>query len=159
MGLCHNPNCFHILITFPINGTYQELTKGSQMAEKTFAISAPSSHYKSDIFVQTLMEQWANRLLPLPTASSVIIHGAVKLCNPIGYRQEDAMTCKRFPLYWPFVMEIHRCLINSPHKGSVTRSFHIPLSLAWISCWRISWLADDLKLYPFLNVSVMAAIF
>ena len=121
----------------------------------------PSIHYKSDIFVQTLMELWANRLLPLPTFfsvenSSVIIHGAVKLCNPIDCRQEDAMACKTFPLYWPSVMGIHRCSVNSPRK--VIRSFHIPLSLTWIICWRISWIADDLKLYPLRNVSVMAAI-
>ena len=31
--------------------------------------------------------------------------------------QDDVMKWKCFPRYWPFVREIHRSLVNSPHKG------------------------------------------
>ena len=30
---------------------------------------------------------------------------------------------KHFPCSWPFVREIHKSLVNSPHKGPVTRGF------------------------------------
>ena len=30
---------------------------------------------------------------------------------------DDVIKWKYFPCYWPFVWEIHRSLVNSPHKG------------------------------------------
>ena len=37
----------------------------------------------------------------------------------------DVMTCKGFPHYWPFVRGIQRQPVDSPHKGPVKQSFHI----------------------------------
>ena len=34
----------------------------------------------------------------------------------------DVMTFQRFPYYWPFVREIHRSPVDSPHKGPVLQS-------------------------------------
>ena len=38
---------------------------------------------------------------------------------------KDVMSWKHHPLHWPFVRGIHRAPVDSPHKGSVTRSFDV----------------------------------
>ena len=40
--------------------------------------------------------------------------------NNISIRRlfhDDVIKWKRFPRYWPFVREIHRSRVNSPHKS------------------------------------------
>ena len=39
--------------------------------------------------------------------------------NPEGFicTHDDVIKWKHFPRYWPFVRGIHRCPVNSPHKG------------------------------------------
>ena len=44
---------------------------------------------------------------------------------------DDVINWKRFPRYWPFVWEIHRSPVNSPHKGPVTHT----LMLVRITCY------------------------
>ena len=37
----------------------------------------------------------------------------------------DAIKWKHVPHYWPYVWGIHRSQVNSPQKGTVTRSFDV----------------------------------
>ena len=55
-----------------------------------------------------------------------------KVCLP---QHDDVMAWKRFPHYGPFVRGIHRLSVDSSHKESVMRSFHISFDVASISCW------------------------
>ena len=38
---------------------------------------------------------------------------------------DDVIKWKKIPHYWPFVLEIQRSPVNSPHKSLVTRSFDV----------------------------------
>ena len=38
---------------------------------------------------------------------------------------DDVIKWKHFPRYWPFVWEIHRSPVDSPHKWPVTQSFDV----------------------------------
>ena len=50
--------------------------------------------------------------------------------------QDDVIKWKRFPRYWPFVREIHRSSVDSPHKGQ----------------WRGAWIFFfDLRLHDRLS--------
>ena len=40
---------------------------------------------------------------------------------------DDVMKWNHFPRYWPFVREIHRSLVNSPHKGQLRGALMFPL--------------------------------
>ena len=75
-------------------------------------------------------------ILPSAASCSVNIHYRPHL--HVVYPHDDSMPCKGFPHYWPFVRGIHRSPMDSPHTGSVMRSFDIffPLSLkrCWINC-------------------------
>ena len=42
---------------------------------------------------------------------------------------DDAIKCKYFPRYWPFVRGIHRSLVNSPHTGDLDAIVLITTSL------------------------------
>ena len=42
---------------------------------------------------------------------------------------------KHFPRYCPFVREIHRSLVDSPHKWTLTRTFEVSLLSVWPNCW------------------------
>ena len=55
----------------------------------------------------------------------------------VNVMKAGAMACKYFPYYWPFVMEVQRSLLNSPHKryGSVMFSLWNKLlnnQAAWV---------------------------
>ena len=49
--------------------------------------------------------------------------------QPLGWfilnKYDDVSKWKHCPRYWPFVQGIHRGPVNSPHKWSVMRSFHV----------------------------------
>ena len=47
----------------------------------------------------------------------------------------DATQWKRFLRHGPFVREIHRSPLDSPHKGPVTWTLMFPLMLAETNCW------------------------
>ena len=40
--------------------------------------------------------------------------------------------------FCPFVRGIHRTPVNSPHKGTVMRTFDLSLLLVWTNCWTIT---------------------
>ena len=44
---------------------------------------------------------------------------------------DDVIEWKHFPRYWPFVREIHRSPVNSPHKGMWHRALMFSLIYAW----------------------------
>ena len=46
---------------------------------------------------------------------------------------DDVITWKYFPRYWPFVRRIHRSPLNSPHKGQWRGALLFSLICAWIN--------------------------
>ena len=48
---------------------------------------------------------------------------------------DDAIKWKHFLRYWPFVREIHRSPVNSPHKGQKRGALMFSLICAWINGW------------------------
>ena len=48
---------------------------------------------------------------------------------------DDVIKWKHFPRYWPFVREIHRSPVNSPHRGQWRRALMSSVICAWISDW------------------------
>ena len=63
---------------------------------------------------------------------------------------------KHFLRYWPFVREIHRSPVNSPHKGQWRDAFMFSLICAWINRWVNNREAGDLRRFrPHYDVIVM----
>ena len=60
---------------------------------------------------------------------------------------DDVIKWKHFPRYWPFVREIHRSPVNSPHKGQWHGALMISLICAWINAWVNNREAGDLRRY------------
>ena len=58
---------------------------------------------------------------------------------------KDVIKRRPFPRYWPFVREIHRSLVNSPHKGQWRRALMFSLICAWINSWVNNREAVDLR--------------
>ena len=50
--------------------------------------------------------------------------------NAFRCMHDDAMIWKRVPHYWPFVREIHRWPVDSPHKGPVMRTFGVSIDVS-----------------------------
>ena len=50
-----------------------------------------------------------------------------------------------FPRYWPFMREIHRSPVNSPHKGQWRRALIFSLVCAWINGWANNHEDGDLR--------------
>ena len=50
-----------------------------------------------------------------------------------------------FPRYWPFVREIQRSPVNSPHKGQWCGSLLFSLICAWTNGWFNKWYIGDLR--------------
>ena len=48
---------------------------------------------------------------------------------------DDVIKWKHFPRYWPFVLGIHRSLVNSSHKGQWRGALMFSLICAWINGW------------------------
>ena len=48
-------------------------------------------------------------------------------------KHDDVIKWKHFPRYWPFVREIHRSPVNSPHKGQWRGALMFSLICAWIN--------------------------
>ena len=46
---------------------------------------------------------------------------------------DDVIKWKHFPRYWPFVREIHRSPVNSPHKGQWRGALMFSLICVWIN--------------------------
>ena len=63
------------------------------------------------------------------------------------YTHDDVIKWKHFPRYWPFVREIHRSPVNSPHKGQWRGALKFSLICAWINAWVNNGEAGDLRRY------------
>ena len=61
---------------------------------------------------------------------------------------DDVIKWKHFPRYWPFLREIHRSPVNSPHKGQWRGSLMFSLICAWINGWVNNREAGDLIWRP-----------
>ena len=59
----------------------------------------------------------------------------------------DVIKWKQFPLYWPFVRGIHRCPVNSPHKGQWRGALMFSLICVWINGWVNNRETGDLRRY------------
>ena len=58
---------------------------------------------------------------------------------------DDVIKWKHFPRNWPFVREIHRSLVNFPHKGQWRGALMFTLIYAWINDWVNNREAGDLR--------------
>ena len=58
---------------------------------------------------------------------------------------DDVIKWKHFPRNWPFVREIHRSLVNFPHKGQWRGALMFSLIYAWINDWVNNHEAGDLR--------------
>ena len=59
--------------------------------------------------------------------------------HSIEVYNDDVIKWKQFPCYWPFVREIHRSLVNSPHKSQWHGALMFSLICAWINSWVKQW--------------------
>ena len=72
----------------------------------------------------------------------------------------DVIRWKPFPRYWPFVREIHRSPVNSPHKGQWCGALMFSLICAWINGWVNNREAGDLRRHrTHYDVTVMLFLF
>ena len=67
--------------------------------------------------------------------------GTSKMCH------DDVMKWKHFPRYWPFVRDIHRSPVNSPHKRQWCGALVFLSSAPWINGWVNDREAGDLRRY------------
>ena len=58
---------------------------------------------------------------------------------------DDVIKWKHFPRNWPFVPEIHRSPVNSPHKGQWRGALMFLLICVWINGWVNNREAGDLR--------------
>ena len=63
-------------------------------------------------------------LLPLDVGANVTM---------LSPDHDDVIKWKHFSRYWPFVRGIHRCPVNSPHKGQWRGALMFSLICAWIN--------------------------
>ena len=56
---------------------------------------------------------------------------------------DNVIKWKHFPRYWPFVREIYRSTVNSPHKGQWRGALMFSFICAWINGWAINRDAGD----------------
>ena len=61
---------------------------------------------------------------------------------------DDVIKWKHFPRNWPFVREIPRYPVNSPHKGQWRGALVFSLICVWINDWVNNREAGDLRRYP-----------
>ena len=73
---------------------------------------------------------------------------------------DDVIKWKQFPRYWPFVREIHRSPVNSPHKGQWRGALMFSLICARINGWVNNGEAGDLRRHTtHCDVIVIVVIF
>ena len=78
------------------------------------------------------------------------IYEYITLAIPLWFEfltHNDVIKWKHFPRYWPFVRGIHRCPVNSPHKGQWRGTLMFPLIFARINYWVNNGEAGDLRRY------------
>ena len=70
-----------------------------------------------------------------------------KCCLTSVWSHDDVIKWKHFPRYWPFVREIHRSPVNSPHKGQWRGALMFSFNCAWTDSWAYNGDAGDLRRY------------
>ena len=58
---------------------------------------------------------------------------------------DDVIKWKHFPRYWPFVREIRRSPVNSPHKDQWCGALRFSLICTWVNYWINNREAGDLR--------------
>ena len=61
------------------------------------------------------------------------------------FLHDNAIKWKHFPRNWPFVREIHRSPVDSPHKGQWRGALMFSLISAWTNGWLNNRNAGDLR--------------
>ena len=90
---------------------------------------------------------------PHPWSAGYISQHAIITCH------DDVIKWKHFPRYWPFVREIHRSPVNSPHKSLWRGALMFSLICVWINDWANNRETGDLRRYrAHCDVTVMAPI-
>ena len=60
---------------------------------------------------------------------------------------DNVIKWKHFPRYWPFVREIHRSPVNSPHRGQWRGALMFSLIWVWMNGWVNNREFGDLRRY------------
>ena len=85
------------------------------------------------------------------------LHSMKFICihEPLAHH-DHVIKWKHFPRNWPFVREIHRSPVNSPHKGQWRGALMFSLICVWINDWVSNREACDLRHYrAHYDVTVM----
>ena len=87
-------------------------------------------------------------------------HQYVYICldGRMDYIHDDVIKWKHFPHNWPFVRGIHRCSVNSPHKGQWRGALMFSLICLWINDWVSNREAGDLRRYRAIMTSLLCII-
>ena len=106
------------------------------------------------IFHLKVRRPWVNKKITLHIL--IILLGKLELHWTSILAHDDVIKWKHFPRYWPFVREIHRSPVNSPHKGQWRGALMFPLICARINGWANNLEAGDLRRHrAHYDVSVM----
>ena len=80
-----------------------------------------------------------------PTLTNCVTDLTVKAT--FHFLHDDVIKWKHFPRNWPFVREIHRSPVNSPHKRQWRGALMFSLICVWINDWVNNREAGDLRRY------------
>ena len=100
-------------------------------------------------------------LIPFSSPPTKFYVVKVALCFPSWLCMNDGVIkWDNFPHYWPFVWEIHRPPVNSPHKGQ----WRWALMFSFICAWRNGWVnnceaGDSRRRRAYYDATVMALPF
>ena len=90
----------------------------------------------------------------------VLQYFMISVITRVHSNHDDVIKWKHFPRYWPFVREIHRPSVNSPHKGQWRGALMFSLICIWINGWVNNCEAGDLRCYrAHFDVIVMTITF
>ena len=131
--------CTHVYISVTkwtvghLSDTLWDLWDGCQAYIKCHVSSAEAS----DLTISYLRQSHASPVNPTPVSlmpSGMLWH-------------DDVIKWKHFPRNWPFVREIQRSPVNSPHKGQWRGALMFSLICVWINDWENNREAGDLRRY------------
>ena len=101
--------------------------------------------FPSERTVNAESVSWCHRKLE---ATRTVLHYPILHCSSgMHLTHDDVINWKHFPRYWPFVWEIHRSPVNSPHKGQWRGALMFSLICVWINGWVNNREAGDLRRY------------
>ena len=92
---------------------------------------------------------WDEFIYTFPKFTGAIIEVWERISNIIPYFSGpvhyNVLKWKHFPRFWPFVGEIHRSPVNSPHKGQWSGTLMFSLIHASMNSWVNNREAGDLR--------------